>query len=271
MKLHAKESEKNKAIFGGDVVFRFDKYEIVDGDIRPTPDAAMTQYWPWDDFHTPEGKEPRRQPYSALLDLMAAHRDEDLKRPSEGLKSAVLEWCSQYGLLGMALRQDKGKEWLQPGPYINTDNLAWLEDHWREYAVPNWREYTEPLASFLELAYKFHHEIELLRVKLRGKNKHSTNAEDLGSLARGAHPMLRRDERGNLTFGWNFRSSTLAAFSVMAMLDLSNTRLLRCARKDCGKYFATKATKARFCSDRCRNTNQMRKYRRKLEQKERAK
>jgi hypothetical protein len=276
MKLHAKKIHENTAIFGGDIVFRFDKYEIVDGNITPTPDAVMTHYRPWNDFRPPEGKEPRRQPYSALLDLVAAHLDEDddwrkasenLKEPSEGLKSAVLEWCARYGLFGM-----KWHPGLEQEPHLMSVDYMWLKvEDWPDRAEPDMRAYTEPLASFLELACRFYREIELLRVKPLGKHKHLTNVDGLRWFAQYSSPILRRNERGNLNFGWDFRSSTLAAFSVMAMLDLSNTRLLRCARKDCGNYFSTKAKKARFCSDRCRNTNQMRKYRKKLEQREKAK
>src|ERR1051325_5303729 len=89
-----------------DVWYRFDHYEIAGDYIRPAPGATLSRYDPWQTFRNPAGKEGVRQPYHSLLQLPTF---DDLEQPGLRLENAdqarILEWCSQFGLLGMLLHR----------------------------------------------------------------------------------------------------------------------------------------------------------------------
>ena len=93
----------------GDRWFRFDRYEITGGYIQPAPDAHLIEYQPWKGFDKPQGKESLKRPYLSLLELaplldfdFSEKRTTRLETPGE---ERLLEWCSQYGLLGILLHR----------------------------------------------------------------------------------------------------------------------------------------------------------------------
>ena len=94
-----------------DYWYRFDRYEIKGGYIRPSPGAKLSQYKPWDAFGPRKGQAGRSQPYQSLLQL-AQEIDFDLANGTVRLagngEDRILEWCAQYGLLGLLLHRVEG-------------------------------------------------------------------------------------------------------------------------------------------------------------------
>ena len=98
-----------RRVLFGDRWFRFDQYEIKNGYIRPTADARLIEYEPWRAFRTPQGKESIKQPYQSLLQIAPLFEFDFSDKGSARLKAPgeerLLEWCSQYGLLGILLHR----------------------------------------------------------------------------------------------------------------------------------------------------------------------
>ncbi len=93
--------------------WRFSRYELRDGHVRPAAKAVLERYDPWFDYRRSRasGGDGAAPPYQALLDLLA-----DLRvRPvgASGRRQALsstgevqlLAWCARYGLLGVLLHQ----------------------------------------------------------------------------------------------------------------------------------------------------------------------
>jgi hypothetical protein len=99
-------STPTKGIFA-DRWYRFDRYQILDGYIRPAPNAELIPYEPWKDFRTLVGKEGIKQPYESLVHLVRKVEGDRSNARSIRLQGAsedcLLEWCSQHGLLGLLL------------------------------------------------------------------------------------------------------------------------------------------------------------------------
>jgi hypothetical protein len=90
--------------------FRFERYDITEGYIRPGLNAKLIECAPWREFGEAEGKLPRQQPYHSLLELIArlGSRSELTKELRDGnlsleRRSAIAEWCARHGLLGILL------------------------------------------------------------------------------------------------------------------------------------------------------------------------
>jgi hypothetical protein len=94
--------------------WRFDLYEIRDGCIRPAEGAKLEWYDPWPDFqHTRvenAGQSPAAvQPgYQSLLKLVqrleyVPGKTSYPDRLSQKSQALILEWCQEYGLLGVLL------------------------------------------------------------------------------------------------------------------------------------------------------------------------
>lgn len=96
------------------VWWRFDRYELHQGYIRPALNANLEMYEPWDEFELARKTKRSRSPlpYQALFDLL-----EELKlRPSPSptgfwaitskeAEAILLDWCKRYGLLGILPHQ----------------------------------------------------------------------------------------------------------------------------------------------------------------------
>ncbi len=90
--------------------WRFDRYELRDGNIRPAPGATLSKYDPWTEFWTIRSnrRAKARQPeYLSLVDLIrrvstriSASRQIELAPEHE---RTLLDWCSKNGLLGVLL------------------------------------------------------------------------------------------------------------------------------------------------------------------------
>ena len=81
--------------------WKFTRYELKDGYIRPAPDATLSEYDPWSE--PPPGADTA---YASLANLVPRGWDAgDNRTVSPDTAAAVLAWCQQYGLLGVLLRR----------------------------------------------------------------------------------------------------------------------------------------------------------------------
>ncbi len=307
----------------GDIWTKFSEYEIRNGFIRPVAGSSLITYQPWDAYRPAEGKESRKQPYHSLLDTLASFQSE-ISCPSDRFRKAILEHCSQHGLLGILPHQietivlpssggwkttyiraaggwrktetvEREESSVSPGAFMRREPgdfemyFVPLElltrqffpdlvptDTWANFPRPLseafWMQYAEPLDLFLSAASRFRQALEVVRSRPRRRGAEASaefenGAWKLSALLAPVRETIYLDRAGKLATGW-VSHSLLAAFAKMATLDLGQTRLLRCARSDCGIYFVTKAKKAKYCTEKCRNTVQMRKYRTNLRKKE---
>lgn len=85
--------------------WRFSKYEVRDGYIRPARGANLETYDPW---RTDPGDETTNRPYLAMVKLLpdVAHRvwppPKDKPVPVDAETDALLTaWCERYGMLGL--------------------------------------------------------------------------------------------------------------------------------------------------------------------------
>ena len=86
---------------------RFSKYEIHDGHIRPAKEATLRVHDPWEDYRRAMEK-GGPAPYESLLELVSG-LTLSVRSGVSGFglapesEAAVLEWCSEHGLLGILL------------------------------------------------------------------------------------------------------------------------------------------------------------------------
>ena len=69
--------------------YRFDRYELRDGIVRPARGAEGQWYDPWADFRP-------AAPYLGLVELA-----DRLKRSAAGWEDQITAWCAAHGLLGI--------------------------------------------------------------------------------------------------------------------------------------------------------------------------
>ena len=81
--------------------WKFTRYELKDGYIRPAPDAILSEYDPWSE--PPPGADTA---YASLANLVPRgwNAGNNGTVPPD-TAAAVLAWCQQYGLLGVLLRR----------------------------------------------------------------------------------------------------------------------------------------------------------------------
>ena len=91
--------------------WKFDRYELRDGMIRPARGAKLSRYDPWEDQNQAAPLQQDRVPaYRSLLDMV--NRLRYLEPPSlqnrfgqlhQRSERELLDWCGRYGLLGLLL------------------------------------------------------------------------------------------------------------------------------------------------------------------------
>jgi hypothetical protein len=110
--MHRHDKARAMGTVGG--WWRFSLYEIRDGCILPAPGAKLEWYDPWPEFHStraqtvgqlPAGIQPAYQSLMKLvhhLEYLPGHppHPDHLSQQSQ---ASILEWCQQYGLLGVLL------------------------------------------------------------------------------------------------------------------------------------------------------------------------
>jgi hypothetical protein len=141
-----------------------------------------------------------------------------------------------------------------------------------EYPTPFsnqfWDAYAEPLDAFIEGAVALSSALQgLSHIRPLAK----TSDEDKWRVLRGRNTLhefaaparmaLGLQEDGRMTQEW-VTPSLLSSFAMMALMDLASGQPPhRC--EACGTVFVSAAYQAKYCSRKCRNTAQMRRYRKK--------
>lgn len=86
--------------------WRFDRYEVRDGYIRPATDAALQRYFPLEDFQVHRsGRAEHVAPYLSLARLAPRCTFDRHGRLMPDGEAAVLSWCNENGLLGLLHHQ----------------------------------------------------------------------------------------------------------------------------------------------------------------------
>ena len=86
--------------------WRFNRYEIKDGAIRPAAGAQLEWYDPWRPFRETKKYKDVASPYQGLLQLVAKLEFPSpgrLSRLTGASQAAILEWCQKNGPLGILL------------------------------------------------------------------------------------------------------------------------------------------------------------------------
>jgi hypothetical protein len=122
-----------------------------------------------------------------------------------------------------------------------------------------WAKYSEPLDLVWSAALQFRDAIEDARISPSPNRRQQLALTHLQELTVPVRFDLHIDELGKRTLRW-VSHSLLAAFAMMAKLDLAQNRLLRCARPDCQVYFVTQSKAAKYHNTQCRKLVQMREY-----------
>jgi hypothetical protein len=150
---------------------------------------------------------------------------------------------------------DDGWGWFFPGiPRAERGTYAYPTPLSEEF----WRSYAEPLDRFFFAALLFNQAIR----ELHGKNP--IKADDFVNfmLAR-VNPAVTVLKNGSIKPAWG-AGSLLAWFALMALQDVSGGwRMRDCGA--CGKQFAAHSPREQYCSVTCRRTQQMRRYRKRLQ------
>jgi hypothetical protein len=165
--------------------------------------------------------------------------------------------------------------WARYFPGIASENypkpaLAEVDDE--QVLRAFWERYAEPVEDFVRTASALRDALEGLR---HAAPVREMTPEQIGTVSRGIsalHALIFpvRSAIGVLEDG-SFREqwispSLVTSFAKMAHEDVTGGRRpLSCAL--CGRTFVTDAYQARYCSSRCRNTDQKREYRRRLQEK----
>ena len=131
-----------------------------------------------------------------------------------------------------------------------------------------WALYAEPVHEFIEVAHVLRDAALTLGQwkdrRFEGKEfklEVQASAHWLAILSGTVSPVIAARKDGKLTEHW-VSTSLLAALAMMAHLDLTGRhRVIRCANLNCGHLFVQAAYQAEYCSLKCREAAQKRRYR----------
>jgi hypothetical protein len=149
------------------------------------------------------------------------------------------------------------------------------QEHWETYRYPTpltedfWRQYAEPLDQFARAASILRRAFDGLREDQAANAASAPSWElpqprheawlSINSLVSSVSPALEFSSDGKPHQEWQ-APSLIAHFAMMLLFDVTECRrLLSCAA--CDRLFTAKSPKARYCSDRCRERMQKRRYR----------
>ncbi len=336
---------------------RWTSYDLLNSVIVRAAGSKLESYDAWAPYAANVGKyRTVEQPYTSLLELARKLRDAESRgvhpsalgwraqqsEPIQGAKTEVdqlvLDWCNQYGLLGLVsvrcgsitVNRDvrhfrDGGQWftrlverevsqglmsitktyLQHGEHSVSPNVAvrdeptctWLD--WKSHEFkdkplndlevffrrassdqplcvprPNtvefWGQYGEPLIDFIDSCKDF-----AASVAFMSRWQGGAQADDAAELARvqqGHRYLSGLAKATGLESQFDSRAATLredrfsaglfASFGLMFLLDWQEgRRALEC--RNCASWFVSNDHRAGYCSPRCRNTAQSRRYRNK--------
>ena len=146
----------------------------------------------------------------------------------------------------------------------------WQTPRWplpSPHSVQFWHSYGEPLSAIVDAAHQLRWIMETIAIEtpkyrrpMAAERQRLTSALDhLASFTANVWPRAILDVEGKPQVRWT-APSLLGSFALMIAFDLAGKGTIRtCAC--CGTPFASKATQAVYCSDRCRNAVQQRTFR----------
>jgi hypothetical protein len=140
---------------------------------------------------------------------------------------------------------------------------------WRPLSRLFWSKYAEPVQYLADWCVVFTHSVDYLSGGRREATKNLTflNAAHmvLRRLAESAAPHFELYPGRNVVLDEERTpAGLLASYALMFLWDLlEGRRALRC--KNCDHYFVSDEYRAAYCSTRCRNTAQSKRYRAKKE------
>jgi predicted RNA-binding Zn ribbon-like protein len=169
-------------------------------------------------------------------------------------------------LLGLEWGEEKLSSW---GEYFQT--LNWEEREQYHYPPPLspgfWKLYTEPIHEFILAARELRDAVIVLGQCKDGRSeaaKASDATQRLAALSGGVSPIIlvRQGKKlPRLSEHW-VSTSLIGSLAMMAHLDqIGRHRVLRCANPPCSHLFVTSAYQAEYCSIKCREAAQKRRYR----------
>jgi hypothetical protein len=311
----------------------FERYEVADGYIRPSPGAKGRWYDPWEKFREARSGDIKARsanlidgrPYLSLVRLV--ERLPSAATPERDRE--ITAWCSQHGLTGIMLAEtdmvalapvvhepadaasatqkryfrtnDRWGEFTRKladtsgqslpagvsGRQLPTTNWlhqdfahSWAkffpgvpETEWQVYQYPQpgsgefWLQYAEPVNEFLRAANLLRDALDGLKTPASAKKTSEAEHQRrkrgkflLDALVFQVSATTELKDDGSLGLQW-VSPSLLGSIAMMAMLDLTESRLIRCVV--CDTLFPTHSPKAKYCTARCRNTAQKRAHRKK--------
>jgi hypothetical protein len=113
--------------------WKFSRYEIRGANICPSFGATLEWYDPWDRYRISVLKKDVPRPYEDLLRLFNSIAARHQERSTQ---DKVLEWCSEYGLLGslpqVLQRVQSVPRWVEnpPGCWIEYCDWVRIGEHW---------------------------------------------------------------------------------------------------------------------------------------------
>jgi hypothetical protein len=150
-------------------------------------------------------------------------------------------------------------EYFTDVPEWERDTYAYPEPRSREFA----EHYVEPLSDILIAGLHLGGILDI--IVQRQPDDPFVVQHGIGALSHlasyGAFALEPGPEKG-LRQQW-FAGSLLAALAYMAAEDLAEGELRQCGNERCRKLFHSKAWQARYCSLRCQNATQARRFRQK--------
>ena len=118
--------------------WRFSRYEIQDGVIRPASGSHLMPYDPWIDFQQVRNQTNGQPAYGELVRLVWALRRDPTGRSPRGFspesQAKILAWCGRYGLLGVLLARWESVT-LSPCPKGGESKLKIQERYIRSYGT----------------------------------------------------------------------------------------------------------------------------------------
>lgn len=91
--------------------WHFDRYIVRSGFICPAPKAKLKEYDPWEQYWSSQrkhGKDAVASPYVKLLNSynsLPDRKDKGQRRTHKDQTESLLEWCAEFGLLGVLLQR----------------------------------------------------------------------------------------------------------------------------------------------------------------------
>lgn len=128
-----------------------------------------------------------------------------------------------------------------------------------------WTRYGEPVAEFVRWSRIFAEAVQFASYESAGSDEETSRSVNesywaLNGLAQSASPAFHFNSRRNVVSEERVSAGLLASYALMFLWDRAEgRRALKC--ETCTARFVSDEQRARYCSPRCRNTAQSRRYR----------